>query len=385
MDSLVNPHLAPLVEKLEGSALTTSFTAKFIKYLDNEEISLEMIKKQSFRGIPDDPPGLRGIIWRILLGFLPTKSAHWESSLSAHRANYSIFKEELMHMGNEAISSDDDSIWEVIEKDIRRTRQDMHFFFTPSDKTLTYHDVLLGNFPTRKYSRRYLTGFMEIFEGSNGIYMEELSQNPDIEKHVDVEARILYIYAKLNTGIKYVQGMNELVAPIYYLFAQETHPLFRGHAEADAFFCFNAVVSRMRDTFVNSLDSTDSGLHGQLMRLSELIKKHDLEIYEMLQKMKISTQFFGIKWIVLLLSQELWLPDLFRLWDCLFIDADPFNFLLYVCLVLLFESREEIMTGDFAVALCKIQRPDILNINEVIDKAQILYLKDHQDEYDHNS
>jgi hypothetical protein len=29
--------------------------------------------------------------------------------------------------------------------------------------------------------------------------------------------RILYIYAKLNPKILYVQGMNEILAPIFYL------------------------------------------------------------------------------------------------------------------------------------------------------------------------
>lgn len=29
--------------------------------------------------------------------------------------------------------------------------------------------------------------------------------------------RILYIYSKLNPKIQYVQGMNEILAPIFYL------------------------------------------------------------------------------------------------------------------------------------------------------------------------
>ena len=36
------------------------------------------------------------------------------------------------------------------------------------------------------------------------------------EKHHDVLSRILFIYAKLNPGVRYVQGMNELLAPIYF-------------------------------------------------------------------------------------------------------------------------------------------------------------------------
>ena len=33
----------------------------------------------------------------------------------------------------------------------------------------------------------------------------------------DIMSRILYIYSKLNPRIQYVQGMNEILAPIFYL------------------------------------------------------------------------------------------------------------------------------------------------------------------------
>ena len=37
-------------------------------------------------------------------------------------------------------------------------------------------------------------------------------------------ARILYIFGKLNQSVEYVQGMNELLAPIVYAFAQAEDP-----------------------------------------------------------------------------------------------------------------------------------------------------------------
>lgn len=33
--------------------------------------------------------------------------------------------------------------------------------------------------------------------------------------------RILTIFAKLNPGIRYVQGMNEVLAPLYYVFKND--------------------------------------------------------------------------------------------------------------------------------------------------------------------
>ncbi len=41
-----------------------------------------------------------------------------------------------------------------------------------------------------------------------------------IETHGDVLHRVLFIYAKLNPGIKYVQGMNEVLAVLYYCFLE---------------------------------------------------------------------------------------------------------------------------------------------------------------------
>lgn len=48
------------------------------------------------------------------------------------------------------------------------------------------------------------------------------------EAHWEVVERILFIYAKLNPGIAYVQGMNEIVGPIYYTFATDLNSQWKG-------------------------------------------------------------------------------------------------------------------------------------------------------------
>ena len=45
-----------------------------------------------------------------------------------------------------------------------------------------------------------------------------------IETHADVLSRVLFIYAKLNPGVMYVQGMNEVLATLYYCFYDPTLP-----------------------------------------------------------------------------------------------------------------------------------------------------------------
>ena len=84
-----------------------------------------------------------------------------------------------------------------------------------------------------------------------------------IETHADVLARILFIYAKLNPGVKYVQGMNEILATLYFCFYDPQNPA-EFVCEADLFFCFNIVISEIRDSFVRTMDAENTGINGKV-------------------------------------------------------------------------------------------------------------------------
>lgn len=48
------------------------------------------------------------------------------------------------------------------------------------------------------------------------------------EAHWEVVERILFVFSKLNSGQSYVQGMNEIIGPIYYTFATDPNNEWRG-------------------------------------------------------------------------------------------------------------------------------------------------------------
>ncbi len=48
------------------------------------------------------------------------------------------------------------------------------------------------------------------------------------EAHWEVVERLLFVYSKLNSGQSYVQGMNEIIGPIYYTFATDPNIEWRG-------------------------------------------------------------------------------------------------------------------------------------------------------------
>jgi len=65
--------------------------------------------------------------------------------------------------------------------------------------------------------------------------------------------RVLFVFAKLNRGLDYVQGMNELLAPIYYQFWNDPEDGNREQAEADSFYCFMDIIAEFRDHFCQQL------------------------------------------------------------------------------------------------------------------------------------
>jgi hypothetical protein len=66
---------------------------------------------------------------------------------------------------------------------------------------------------------------------------EDYAPMPEgMEAHWEVVERILFLYAKLNPGQGYVQGMNEIVGPIYYTFACDPDLGWRGKEQLLVFF-----------------------------------------------------------------------------------------------------------------------------------------------------
>ncbi|KAI8060226.1 rab-GTPase-TBC domain-containing protein [Gongronella butleri] len=160
--------------------------------------------------------------------------------------------------------------------------------------------------------------------------------------HWEVIERLLFMYAKLNPGVGYVQGMNELLAPIYYLFANDKQPQHaatafdvaaHAYAEADAFFVFSALMADVRDHFVRSLDQDGLGIHATMLRLQQRLAWYDRPLWRDLQRKQVKEPYYAFRWITVLFTQEWDLPDVIRLWDSLLAERcpqqdTPFEFLL---------------------------------------------------------
>lgn len=104
-----------------------------------------------------------------------------------------------------------------------------------------------------------------------------------LESHQEAIWRILFIFALLNHGIGYVQGMNEIVAVIYYAlysdFEDAGYDTTALDIEADTFFCFHELMTEMRDRFSEPHQGSKTGIVARVEHFWSLMKTLDYEIW----------------------------------------------------------------------------------------------------------
>ncbi len=60
-----------------------------------------------------------------------------------------------------------------------------------------------------------------------------------------------------------MQGMNEILAVLYYCFWQSDEA-WAEYFESDLFFCFTSLMAETRDGFLRTMDSENTGINGKI-------------------------------------------------------------------------------------------------------------------------
>ncbi|KDD75243.1 Rab-GTPase-TBC domain-containing protein [Helicosporidium sp. ATCC 50920] len=368
-------------------------------------------------GLPDETK-LRPVVWQLLLNYLPESQKDRASFVAAKRAEYAQFCQELVRdassltaspaatpcssssdlprrvQQDHPLSSHQDSSWnaffadaatqEQIARDVDRTHPDLHFF---------------------------------------------CGTGPRPSRHRAAMRRALFVYAKLNPGLSYVQGMNEVFAPLYYVLccqdearssedeaedgdenqadpatdssaspapgpaaAPLKHSLPAHHAtadpllapspsqdpraaEADAFFCFVALMSEFRDNFCHALDESSEGIRAALARLSASLRGLDPELSSHLeQRNGVAPHYYAFRWLTLLLTQEFAFPDVLRLWDTLLASPPGQKppCLARLALAMLLLARDQILEGDFGANVRLLQHYPAADVGVIVQRASLL-------------
>ncbi|TKY47833.1 TBC1 domain family member 13 [Spatholobus suberectus] len=297
--------------------------AQLLAELSRKVIDMRELRRVASQGITDAAaPALRPTLWKLLLGYLPPDRALWSSELAKKRSQYKHFKDDLLMNPSEIMRR----MYYSTAHDIDDAKSETRCLLSRSQITHGDHPLSLGK----------TSIWNQFFQDSDII--EQIDRDvkrthPDMHffsgdsqfAKLNQEAlkNLLIIFAKLNPGIRYVQGMNEVLAPLFHVLKNDPDEENAAFAEADTFFCFVELLSELKDNFCQQLDNSVVGIRSTITRLSQLLKEHDEELWRHLEvATKVNPQFYAFRWITLLLTREFNFADILHIWDTLLSDPE---------------------------------------------------------------
>lgn len=149
--------------------------------------------------------------------------------------------------------------------------------------------------------------------------------NPHLLKLRD----ILKTYNVFNDNLGYVQGMCDLLSPIYYVYQDEVL----------AFWCFVKFMDRMERNFLRD----QSGIRDQMLTLSELTTMMLPQLSEHLQKCDSSNLFFCFRMLLVWFKREFPFKDVCSIWEIFWTDYYSSQFQIFFMLAILQKNSQPII------------------------------------------
>lgn len=265
-------------------------------------VTIDEVKERVFHGGLDPEDGVRKEAWLFLLGVY-----EWYSTTDERKAQIASLRDHYYQLklswwerlDGEGGEGETGEWWREqkgrIEKDVHRTDR---------------------NVP--------------IFQGEDIPHPDPKSPFADVGTNVHLEQmkEMLLTYNEYNKDLGYVQGMSDLLAPIYAVIQDD----------AVAFWAFQKYMERMEHNFLRD----QSGMRSQLLTLDQLVQFMDPKLWNHLQKADSTNFFFFFRMILVWYKREFPWMDVLRLWETLWTDYLSSNFHLFIALAILEKHRDAI-------------------------------------------
>lgn len=129
---------------------------------------------------------------------------------------------------------------------------------------------------------------------------------------------ILAVYAWIDEDVGYCQGMSDLCSPMIILLDDE----------ADAFWCFERLMRRLRGNFRCTESSV--GVEAQLSNLAAITQVIDPKLHQHLEQLGGGDYLFAFRMLMVLFRREFSFGDSLYLWEMMWaLEYDPDLFYLY--------------------------------------------------------
>ncbi|KAL2841200.1 rab-GTPase-TBC domain-containing protein [Aspergillus pseudodeflectus] len=327
--NLIN-HTAPPKDaspkEIEAHSSRISRINKFKRLLQASTVPLTELRNLAWSGVPDE---VRAMTWQLLLGYLPTNSERRIATLERKRKEYldgvrqAFERSSAAGAGNPPSSNTgrgrglDEAIWHQISIDVPRTSPHIQ------------------------------------------LYSYEATQR-SLE-------RILYVWAIRHPASGYVQGINDLVTPLWQVFlgvyvtdlnveeGMDPGQLPRSvldAVEADSFWCLTKLLDGIQDNYIYA----QPGIHRQVRALHDLTARIDSTLAKHLEKEGVEFMQFSFRWMNCLLMREMSVQNTIRMWDTYMAEEQGFSrFHLYVCAAFLVKWTDQLVKMDFQEIMMFLQ------------------------------
>ncbi|TYJ28178.1 hypothetical protein E1A91_A07G241200v1 [Gossypium mustelinum] len=270
-------------------------------FSEDGHLDIEKVLRRIQRG--GIHPSIKGFVWEFLLGcFDPNSTFDDRNQLrEQRRERYAMWKTECQNMVP-VIGSGKYITRPIITDDGQPIEgEDCHVTSAVSDNKKVAHWMLF----------LHQIG-LDVFRTDRALVFYEDEANQ--AKLWD----ILAIYSWVDDDIGYVQGMNDICSPMVILLENE----------ADAFWCFEHAMRRLRENFRCSTSSI--GVQSQLGILSQVIKTVDPKLHQHLEDLDGGEYLFAFRMLMVLFRREFSFVDALYLWEVMWaMEYNPNIFSLY--------------------------------------------------------
>ena len=301
-------------------------------FLKNNKFDNKILKQIIKNGIPDNLPCLRAMIWKTLIGYYPINDlVNWKKITLDHFNSYQTLKKFYKDFPNDLSDKNDLKILMQINKDLPRTRTEINFF------------------------------------------NEKSKFNKD-ETNYDILRRILFIFAKRNQELGYVQGMNEIVAIIYYIYSMDENVYIKPFIESETFYSFEILLQEIKPIFMmQNVNYSQLFITMQIKQINDILKETAPDLLNYFNQINLVMDVFLMRWLIVLFAQEFTFEGAISFWDRLFTQKNKMKFICYISAAILVINKKKLKKMEMEQIVLWAQEFGAIlknnNIDEIVKTA----------------
>lgn len=313
-------------------------------------VTVDEVKSRIFHGGLEKD--VRKEVWPFMLGVFP-----WDSSTKERESIFRSLQSGYCDYKRRWVDDEDKRLTEFwkdqkvrIEKDIHRNDRNLKIFKDNKKKTT-------GSRGESSQGER---------ESSPETPDEDEDWNLSIitNEHLFRMREILLTYNEYNLNLGYVQGMTDLLSPIYVVFQNETM----------SFWAFAGYMERMERNFVRN----QSGMKRQMLVLNELVQFMLPKLFRHLEKCESTDLFFFFRMLLVWYKREFEWEQVNTLWEVLWTDYYSSQYHLFVALAVLSDNERIIIQNLLRFDEVLKYMNDLLgkmNLHDLLVRAELLFLR----------